>query len=54
VTNISDTVTDTATAKGSSDGLMPDITVRLTASGCPTASSTVVGEPRFSIASWES
>ena len=47
---MSEMVTDTATAKASSDVRWPAITVRLTASGWPTAASTLSERPRFSIA----
>ena len=50
VTNMSDTVTETATAKASSGVRWPAITVRLTASGWPTAASTLSDRPRLSMA----
>ena len=50
---MSETVTDTATANASSVVRWPAITVRLTASGWPTAASTLSDRPRLSMAIWE-
>ena len=52
VTNMSEMVTETATAKASSGVRCPAITVRLTASGWPTAASTLSDRPRLSMAIW--